>query len=211
LKIVNKEGEEIEFGKAEYEVRDELALLAKLRSLEELHEESRGDSGTRGFAWIQPIGGSLRPLGSIEIGEGRLVLEAMSRTRLQTGRGLLESYAGPLLKHVGDSYTGMEEIKQKAMGGTSPVEKESRPPIPPELEREIVLKMKGDHYSQWVNDPLPALKGKTPRQAVKTAEGRKAVIDLLSTLENMEAREFRSGRPAYDVSILRRDLGLPEE
>jgi hypothetical protein len=43
---------------------------------------------------------------------------------------------------------------------------------------------------------------------VKTEAGRAAVMELLRTFENSEAREAREGRAAYDFADLRRQLGL---
>ena len=49
-------------------------------------------------------------------------------------------------------------------------------------------------------------RGKTPREAVRTAQGRDAVDVLLKDLENHERRWEGAG--AFDFSRLRRQLGL---
>jgi hypothetical protein len=74
--------------------------------------------------------------------------------------------------------------------------------LPREVERELLLKLKGEHYAKWPDQSLPALHGKTARQAV---------IDLLRTMENGEERLRKEGRPAYDFSRLRKELGIAEE
>ena len=33
------------------------------------------------------------------------------------------------------------------------------------MEREIILKFLGEHYAKWPDERLPALQGKTPREA----------------------------------------------
>jgi hypothetical protein len=55
---------------------------------------------------------------------------------------------------------------------------------------------------------LPALDGKTPRQAARTAKGRNQLVDLLKFIENGEERKRRLGEVAYDVSRLRAQLLL---
>jgi len=47
------------------------------------------------------------------------------------------------------------------------------------------------HYRAWPDMKLPALKGKTPRQAMRTKDGREMVEALLLDLEQMERREAR--------------------
>jgi Protein of unknown function (DUF2384) len=206
LRIVNNEGEDVEFGRSEYEVKDEASLLAVLRKVEELREDPPA-AGKHGFSWLQPMGDIVRPLGHLEIGSGNLLLEVQSRTRLQTLRGLVESRAGDLVRHLGDSHQSVQDIVRDLP---------NRPPQPPpaaptEGEREALLAWKTAHYKSWPDDPLPALGGKTARQAIRTPKGRDAVRNLLRTMEHSEEKEKKQSLPAYDFNILRRELGLDEE
>jgi len=45
------------------------------------------------------------------------------------------------------------------------------------------------HYREALDAPLPALGGKSPRQAVRSAVGRAQVIEWLKLLENRSARQ----------------------
>jgi hypothetical protein len=176
LRVVNREGDDLEFCRADYSVHDETALLATLRSLEEL-KEAPGKPGEAHFAWLEVVAdGPRASYGHVQTGGGHLRLEAQSRTRLQLGRGLLEAHAGNLLKHQGDVCQSLDEFKQRVAASREP--RKPAEPIPAGREREMLLQMKAQHYATWADDPLPALRGKTARQAVKTAAGRKAVLDL---------------------------------
>ena len=209
LQVVNREGDAIEFCRADYGVLDEPALLAKLRSLEELKEEP-GKPGEAHFGWLETAAVGPRSVyGHVQVGGGHLRLEAQSRTRLQLGRGLLESHASSWLKHQGDSCQSLDELKERVAASRGPVEREQ--PVPTEVEREAILRMKAEHYATWPDDPLPALGGKTARQAVKTKAGRKAVLDLIRDFEHGEAREAKAGQPAFDFRPMRRTLGLEED
>jgi hypothetical protein len=209
LQVVNREGDAVEFCRADYSVLDEPALLAKLRLLPELLEEP-GQPGEAHFAWLEAATQGPRSVyGHVQIGGGHLRLEAQSRTRLQLGRGLLEIYAAHLLKHQGDSYQSLDEIKRQMGAAGEPPERAQ--PIPAEVEREIVLQMKAQHYATWADDPLPALGGKTARQAVQTKSGRKAVLDLIRNMENGEARRAKGGELAFDFTPIRKTLGLDED
>jgi hypothetical protein len=205
LKVVNNEGEAVEFGRSEYEVTDDAALLSALRAVEVLREDAAGPAGTHGFTWLQPMGEMIRPFGHVEASAGRLLLEAQSRTRLQTLRGLIESNAGGLVRHVRDFYESVADILAAKRSGPAPASPAA------EIEREALLAFKSAHYKSWPDDPLPALGGKTARQAVRTKKGRQAVRDLLRMLENDEQREGKRGGVAYDFNVIRRELGLDEE
>jgi hypothetical protein len=209
LQVVNREGDAVEFCHADYTVLDEPALLAKLRSLEELKEES-GNAGEAHFGWLDTVAVGPRTVyGHLQVGGGHLRLEAQSRTRLQLGRGLLETHASSLLKHQGDSCLSLDEFKQRIAASRGPGEPERS--VPTELEREAILQMKAQHYATWPDDPLPSLGGKTARQAVKTKSGRKAVLDLIRDFEHGEAREAKAGQPAFDLRPMRKTLGLEED
>ncbi len=52
----------------------------------------------------------------------------------------------------------------------------------PEVQAQVT-EMIGKHWESWVDQKIPALGGKTPRKAVKTADGREAVEALLKDAE----------------------------
>jgi hypothetical protein len=58
------------------------------------------------------------------------------------------------------------------------------------------------YYRDWVNDSIPALKGKTPVEASKTQEGRKELHDLFEYM-----RKMPSPIP-FPVDEVKRALGL---
>ena len=72
----------------------------------------------------------------------------------------------------------------------------------------IALRYKRQHYAGWPDEPLPALNGRTAREAVRTREGRLAVEELLRQFENAEERERKEGHAAYEFFDIRKELGL---
>jgi hypothetical protein len=69
-----------------------------------------------------------------------------------------------------------------------------------------VRAFKDRHYREWADQAIPALHGKTPRQAVRTAQGRAAVDVLLKDFENHEQRSPPDVR--FDFGEVRKDLGF---
>jgi hypothetical protein len=84
-------------------------------------------------------------------------------------------------------------------------ERWAAPPPSPEAN-QLLLDFKQRYYANWLDQSIPALHGLSPREAVRTAEGRLAVDALLKDIENREDR--MSGGTAFDVSPLRRALHL---
>ncbi len=79
--------------------------------------------------------------------------------------------------------------------------------IPAEVKARLHREFKERHYSSWLDEPLPALDGKTPREAARTKAIRPRLDVLLKEMENHEARCPEAER--FDFSRTRRDLGLP--
>jgi hypothetical protein len=78
--------------------------------------------------------------------------------------------------------------------------------------REHLAKVLGDHWSGWVDTKIPALGGKTPRQAVKTPAGRESVEALLLGAERDAARFPQLPEMAVEaVRNARRALGLDKD
>jgi hypothetical protein len=89
-----------------------------------------------------------------------------------------------------------------------------RPPpqpsgLSPEQERKLVHQGLDDHYRRVLDEPVPALGGKSPRAAAKTAKGREKVAAWLKMLENHAARRG-PGDPmaSYDIGWMWRELGV---
>ena len=79
-------------------------------------------------------------------------------------------------------------------------------PITEEEAGRIIQEYKSKHYVDWVDHPLPALHGKSPREAVRTKAGRAQVDLLLKEHENHEAH--LPPEQQFDFSAVRAELGL---
>jgi hypothetical protein len=81
--------------------------------------------------------------------------------------------------------------------------------IPPEVIGEVIEKAIRHQYADWADQPLPALDGKTPREAIQTPEGLEQVKFLLHTYEHGEARQAKAQqRPAVSYEFLWQELGI---
>ena len=72
-----------------------------------------------------------------------------------------------------------------------------------ELEKKL-----DEYYTDWIDQPLPALNGKTPRDAAKTSEGRNDLNLVLNELENIYKHAKMRGEPYFDLNKVRKQLKL---
>ena len=76
---------------------------------------------------------------------------------------------------------------------------------PPEVIAEIEERM----LRQWIDDSIPALGGLTPREAVKTPEGRQRVLELIEEAGRMQKMVKKTpGAFAPDYRKVKKMLGL---
>jgi len=141
-------------------------------------------------------------IGLARIGPRRLAVETNSVRRADDVRRRVEAACGGLLRHRLREHSDPRSTANLTAPASGP-----QPLEGPEVDRFIV-EHKKRHYAEWPDVPLPALRGLTPREAVKTREGRGRVDTLLKEIENGESRLPEGQR--FDVSILRRELGVAE-
>ena len=79
----------------------------------------------------------------------------------------------------------------------------------PEIRAKLA-EMMAAHWEGWVDENIPALGGKTPRQAVKTADGRESVEALLRSAERRARRDESLGQETLTaIEGVRQRLNLP--
>ncbi|MEJ2671088.1 MAG: MbcA/ParS/Xre antitoxin family protein [Deltaproteobacteria bacterium] len=82
--------------------------------------------------------------------------------------------------------------------------KKSDEEIPEEIRQALLKDMYDKNYREWLNSPIPALDGKSPKKAIKSKEGRRRVEDLLRQMEYLHNESDAD----YDISWVRRELKL---
>lgn len=199
--FVTAEGDPLVFGKCVFDVLDERVLLAALDRHPDLVADPDG-----GYRWVEDMRDDFtRSLGHMTLEGGRLSLDVTSRQRADRGRALLEKAAGDVIRHRATRYEGVESA-MKARGSPSAMRLET--PVPPAEAAALLAEFKRSHYRGWLDVPLPALGGRTPRHAARLKTVRPRVIDLLKELESHETRAATSQSPAYDFGWMWRELGL---
>ena len=142
-------------------------------------------------------------LGTLALKGRRLSLEANSAARAERGRALLEPALGGM---VGPPLTERIDLERMLAAERPPPEPSG---LSPEDERALVRRGLDDHYRRVLDQPIPALGGKSPRAAAKTPKGREKVAAWLKVLENHSAKRL-AGDPigGYDFGWMWQELGV---
>jgi hypothetical protein len=141
-------------------------------------------------------------LGSARLSGDRIRIETNSIARADTLRNRVEEGCGGLVRHRTREHTDPLSEPVRRELAERPEQK------PPPEAQQLALEFKRSHYAGWLDGALPALGGKSPREAVGSRAGRGAVDVLLKEMENLEQRSPPGER--FDFSELRRELELDD-
>lgn len=224
-KLTNRDGDPLEFVEARYpltsgERKDVITRLDSERALRR--------TGARPTTWDWIAKVSEHPSGATSSGEGlaldshpdgdtgRVVLANMTLTGKQlelsvNSRRPLErtrAFIEPLLAGlIGEPEVAIKSVED-AMAEKRDAPASPRRSVPKRVEREVTQRFLDTHYRNWLDEKIPALDGKSPREAARDFEGREQLVALLKELENREARRAKDTGVGYDARWLWRELGI---
>ena len=200
--LLTTEGDPLVFCRSLFETDQPDAVLAGLTARPEIHAKEDGH-----LSWREAAEDGERELGSWSIDGGRVVFESTSQERAAKGREWLESLFGERVRYRATSLETLEqtlsELRSRRPGPSPSVEED----VPAE-SADAVRELFDRHYRSWIDRPVPALGNRTPRAAAAARLWRPKVVDLLKQLENGAERASTTGRPAYDLGWLWKELGL---
>lgn len=144
-------------------------------------------------------------LGSLELKGKTLLVSVNSAERAAKVQALIKTAVGELVRSPLTAIRTVDQVRadQQEGGQQEPVDE-----IPPEIARQLTRDYMDNHYRETLDAPIPALGGKSPRQAVRTAAGRDKVIDWLKMLENRSAGHGDGTIAEYDFGWMWIELGL---
>lgn len=146
-------------------------------------------------------------LGSLELTGKTLLVTVNSAERAAKVQKLIGAAAGDLLRAPLTTIRTVEQMRaDQRRNGPSDAADE----IPPEIAHQLMRDHLDKHYRETLDAPIPALGGKSPRQAVRTAAGRAKVIEWLKMLENRSAGHGEGPIAEYDFGWMWVELGLQD-
>jgi hypothetical protein len=148
-------------------------------------------------------------LGNVEISAKAVTLSVNSAGRADRGRAMLEPALAGLVRAP---LVERQTVEQMMSAPPRRAARNAEPsPLPPDEMKRVVHQRLTDHYRRTMDEPIPALGNRSPRQAAKTAKGREKVVDWLKMLENSSGGQDPDDPMAsYDFTWLWNELGVLE-
>ena len=223
--MVNRDGEALVFSETHFPfLAEKLEDIAE--RLDAAPEWERDGPATDAWIWLpEPEAISEKPQGSmafealdegqrpisgtLELKSGVLMLITNSLERAERGRDVLQVLLHNL---IGPALSKLQTPEQLMADETHQQGDRKRDPtdtIDPKIAAEIIHSTLDQHYRQCLDEPIPALDNKTPRQCARSKMGREKVIEWLKYLENNELhRAADQGQEPYDSSWMWDELKL---
>ena len=217
--LANTDGDLLAFCRVTYEIPSARAAFEALRHLSLGHSEAdlladakfekNGELTAVEIPWLRKgnsrMAWEVTSLGRIQIEGRRLVAEVNSEERGKRFRKIADEVLPAGSRHLSTVLesveAAVEAYRQEHPAGPPKNDLNEQPEVKTLLEEHLRA-----HYRAWPDMKLPALKGKTPRQAMNTKDGREMVEALLLDLEQMKRREARLDEDV--LPELRATLGL---
>jgi hypothetical protein len=159
------------------------------------------------FYWLQREGtkGSLQSApGVLFLKRDSLVVQCTSAKRAEILRAILDRMFGTAIAYRTTVHKSVEKPAEPAATEQSAGFAEGA-----SIGREATSRP----FENWIDEKISAIGNITPREAVKTPEGKRRLIDLLKDFENQNERALRRGLKGQDavffpVEQIRKELGL---
>jgi hypothetical protein len=228
--LQNTDGDPLVFIQLKYELLclpeqalEELKSLTLPEFQQEILDAADFDGSGRliqaSITW-QKKGNRLNPgwdntsLGKIDIRRDALEIEVNSEARAKKIRQEIQKRLGSACKFLREEHKSIDALLQgreahsKTVGKGRPRQDDGEA-VPLEFRAALREQMRA-HWEAWLDIPIPALKGQSPRAAAGTPQGRERLEALLMEYEyRNESAPQPELRP--DVAELRRKLGLPRQ
>jgi hypothetical protein len=151
--------------------------------------------------WLEPGDDGPRLLADVSCAKGTLSLRALSRERAGRARARVEEVVGAL-RLRSEHHTAPDLDEGPA------VARHTTPAGAIDIDDVPELAVWRDQQDRaWLDLDIPALDGKTPRQAAKSRRMKPRLVQLLIDIENREAR-MAAPKPARDLTWMWKELGL---
>lgn len=150
------------------------------------------------------------PIARLWLEGAKLCAEAMSEARLDLAIEAVDTDFGDIAEVVERNVTPIEERLEGHSESGADVADGTHSGLSPAQEQHLLGSFMTSRMRRWLDEPLPALNGETPREAV-AGERRDEVVRLVRGLENHADRARRRGEPGAEVSWLRTELAIEDE
>ena len=216
-RIANTDGDELVPTTVRYplvEGCDRTALVAALTAMPDLvragdslwnwYEPAEDEPAPDAPAW--PDGATL--LGDVLLQADALRLETNSLERAEEGHALLAEAVAPF---VGEPSVTTQTAVVEGTGAADDEAEVNATDLSPEEHRAVVHQAMERYYRDLLDQPVPMLGDRSPREAAQTPDGRRALVGWLKFMENTSAKTADlSVIGSYDFGWMWHELGIAD-
>ncbi|MFA7160722.1 MAG: SEC-C metal-binding domain-containing protein [Kiritimatiellia bacterium] len=210
----NMDGDKLAFVKSSYAFNpnDRQKVITALISLDGL-EKTGEDGNALKFAWLalpKNRDNKQKVLkAGISLGQDRLESDCNSEKRDKALRKLLLKNLGALITHTNTNLQPFDPDKLREPPSSAKADKTGEIDLASlsKEDRRQFEEILGKQHMSWLDERVPMLGGKTPRETAKTAQGKMQVAEMINDWENMQNRT-RNSQFTFDFNKLRSELGI---
>ena len=221
-RLHNSDGDEVVFHKVRFPLAAKAthkAVASKLDAMTDLQKENagfwnwlggrstgrpKGDGRPNALNWNITMEDGTVVLGNIELKARAVLLSVNSAARAAQGAQMLQGVLADLVRAPLTEIQTVDQVRESA-ADAPPIEE-----IPLEVATGLVHAMLDKQYREVLDEPVPMLGDRTPRQAARTPAGREKLVTWLKFLENRSGSQSYPTDPmaTYDFGWLWRELGV---
>ncbi len=169
---------------------------------EQRPSEDKGGIVSNSF-FLSGEGKSIQTVGSISFREGKLRVFSLSESVYEELKGKVEEVIGLDIIEEREERKSIQQVWEE-MGKSRVSEEKKRRS---KEEKEAAITFFENYYREWCDMEIPALGNKTPRQMIKTEEGKIKMRELLLDIQNTELHKKKRGEAYVPVEeIIRKEL-----
>ena len=142
--------------------------------------------------------------------DDRLHLDARTAALADEGEERLAAIAGDTVTRISRETVDPRRLwKERHRRDPQAVEDDPLEGLSPDEKTGLIGQVYRQIYARWADEPVPLLKGRTPREAITDEAGLRDVVELLRSYEFGDRRRAeREGRKPVDFLFLWESLGL---
>lgn len=145
----------------------------------------------------------------VDVAAHRLSLLYKTRNYAEKGRIWFDKLAGKTVTYLIQDVSDPTSAPKTGKTGRQTTRQPQPDDFPPELVAKAAAQLMHRLYANWADEPMPALNGKTPRQALKTPTGTERVKGLIRSYEAAEKKQAaQQGRDIVSFDFLWDQIGL---
>ena len=206
---MSPEGDPIIFNSSTYRINNRSKGMEKLTMDQRFtFDDLSGDI----FIWNGPLENAKskpsetdlgkRGYGTVKLKDDSITVECFTANRCRQCVGILRSILGyDMGTEILKSETSISERLQDAAKNSSEKSVDDLPSL-----TKIKQKLIDNYYMKWIDDKIPALGNKTPREASKDPDLRKELISLLNEIESSSDPSGKVPRPP--IEKMKKELHL---